>query len=144
MRFVPRFRSWYMEQMHLEFQREASGAQRDARQQGDSMAPKTQAPPKTEHAPGGKPLTGGSWRPWKIDEVVVGTFLRLRQGDKGYVVDLILDDGANVTASAPKMLADALDTVKEGTKVSIIYRGKKTAKKSGKEYGVFDAQEYEA
>lgn len=110
------------------------------------MAPKnqSQAKTRTEHPEGGRPLTGGSWRPWVENEVVVGTFLRLREGDKGYLVDLVLEDGTNVTASAPKMLADALDGCKEGTKISVIYRGKKMSKKSGKEYAVFDAKEYDA
>lgn len=102
----------------------------------------SQAPAQAEHAPGGKPLTGGSWRPWVENEALVCNLVRLRSGDKGFIVDLTLDDGTQIAASAPKMLADALDGVEEGARLSIIYRGKKAAKKGGKEYSVFDVRKY--
>jgi hypothetical protein len=94
-----------------------------------------------EQHPGAVPLTGGTGEIFKWDRVgaeLSGRFLGLQEGSMGGKM-VMLDDGKEIqVASAPTMLAAALDGVKRGTRVVIRYLGARQNKEGGT-YKAFEA-----
>jgi hypothetical protein len=90
---------------------------------------------------GAVPLTGGTGETIKWDKEgkeLAGRFLGLQEGSMGGQM-VKIDDGKDIqVASAPTMLASALDGVKPGTKVVIRYLGERLNKKGGT-YKAFEA-----
>ena len=92
---------------------------------------------------GAVPLTGGSGETFKWDVVgkeLRGRFLGLSEGSLGGQM-VKIDDGKEIqVASAPQMLASALEGVKPGTQVVIRYIGEQPSKrKPGQSYKAFEA-----
>lgn len=92
---------------------------------------------------GSVPLTGGTGETFKWDKPgkeLAGRFLGLREGSMGGQM-VRIDDGKEIqTASAPEMLENALDGVKQGTKVVIRYLGDAPSKRvPGQTYKTFEA-----
>lgn len=85
--------------------------------------------------PDSVPVTasGGETFKWdKIGKRLRGRFIRLRDGSLGGQMALI-DTGSRVeTASAPVVLAEALESVKPGSEVVIQYMGDQPNKKDPK------------
>lgn len=104
-------------------------------------ASKTQKTLREELGNKAVPLTGGTGKTFKWDTPgarLDGRFMSLREGSMGGEM-VTLDTGKElVTASAPTMLADALRTLKVGTRVVIRYNGEEVGK-NGQTYKSFEA-----
>lgn len=104
---------------------------------GEAKKPQT----LREQHRGAVPLTGGTGETVKWDKEgreLSGRFLGLQEGSMGGQM-VKLDDGKEIqVASAPTMLASALEGVKPGTRVVIRYLGERQNKKGGT-YKAFEA-----
>ena len=100
------------------------------------MADAAKKGPQTlrEQHRGAVPLTGGTGETvkWvKEGAELSGRFLGLQEGSMGGQM-VKVDDGKEIqVASAPTMLASALEGVKPGTKIVIRYLGERPTKKGG-------------
>lgn len=105
------------------------------------MAEKKAPQTLREQHRGAVPLTGGTGETVKWDTVgkeLSGRFLGLQEGSMGGQM-VKVDDGKDIqVASAPTMLASALDGVKPGTRIVIRYLGERQNKKGGT-YKAFEA-----
>lgn len=91
--------------------------------------------------PGAVPLTADSgtdiYKWTEAGQTLEGRFLRLTSGSAGGDLALMETESGIVSVSAPKMLGDALDGVKSGTRVAIQYLGDKQTK-GGNTYKTFE------
>lgn len=87
-----------------------------------------------EEFPNAVPLTSGDapMHKWdKAGSTIRGRFLRLKEGNMGGAILTLDTSNGILSASAPKVLEDALNDVKPGTEVVIRYNGERPAKKAG-------------
>lgn len=79
--------------------------------------------------PGAVPLHGGAETyKWQLNEPLEGIYLSLQDGSLGGKMVRIQTGNGVETASAPITLARALEGVKTGTKVAIIWTGTQRSK----------------
>lgn len=82
--------------------------------------------------PGGVPVhSGGTMIQWeKVGQEVVGTFSGIKPFKNGHIANVATEEGS-VAFSAPSLLAEALQRIKPGARVAIVFKGERPNKKKG-------------